>query len=240
MTTNKVPTEQATTVSLVKVTCELKYQESMPLLEGHARVFEQLTGQKPEETGNRWLVPGLRVDAKDRKEVVVIDPQRTIVDLQEPPSVQHAEDVILQRFELVQQTFGIPDVSRWGCRTVWIQPHDGTRSDLQQLFKERVFRELGLVRDAEDMAFISEFRGEPGGKITVTCGPMWAEQLRERYVRWGTREYPPAFVCVDVDFASWSQPAYSRARLGKFLGQAFAAGAEHARAAADTILGDKR
>jgi hypothetical protein len=204
-------------MSLVKVTCELRYAQRMALLKGHEEIFRRLLGEEPKDRQN-WLMPGIRIDNQKNKEVVIIDPQRTIVELQDPGAPAHATETLRQRFHVIEEIFGIPELVRWGVRTAWVSPFEGDIQALIGLFKKRAFHGFLPAVEASDVGFMLDFQGtNESEKITVLCGPMWPEQLRQRYLPLGIPDLPKAFVLADVDLGATAPVAYTQQTLGRFL-----------------------
>lgn len=223
---------------LVRLTCELRHGKPMGLLRAHEDVFRKIMGRERDET-QRWFVPGLRMEIAERKEIVIVDEARTIIEIQEPTSVQHAQETVRQRVDTIAESFEIPELRRWGCRTVWIAPHSqGSIEQLKQTFIKRVFREFPLASTSTDSAFVLEFQEPQSKTVTVRSGPMWPEQLKNEYLRMASHEYPDAFVLIDVDLGMKQPPTFSRQVLGRFLQDAVSLGSKYADACVNVILED--
>lgn len=208
----------------------------MPLLLGHEELHRRLQGEEPKR--ETWLVPGLRIERREQKEIVIVDPMRIALEMQEPSSGRHAIETLRQRIHLIEEIWKIPDVTRWGCRTVWIEPFSDSIEALTGVFRTTVFGGSDLAKEAADLAAVFEFKGEAETeKITVSCGPMWPDQLRQRYVPWSTGNIPEAFLLVDVDFGATVPSTYSRSVVGKFLDSAMTAGDLFAKKCIVAVLG---
>ncbi len=224
-------------MKLVKVICELRYSSQMSLLKAHEDLYETFMGEKPKDV-DRWLTPGVKFDREQAKESLVAAPERTAFEIHEPASPGHAAEKILQRFESVAHLFGVPDVLRWGLRTFWIEPSEGSLDDLSTIFKGKVFGGFELAKEASDIACVFDFKSHvESERVHLQAGPMWPEQLREQYVRWASADLPQAFIFIDVDYSTSDPKSYSRLTLGKFAKKGLEAGKTYARKFVESVAG---
>ena len=98
-------------MKLVKVTCEIGYSDRMKLLAGYETLYRELLRKEPKDA-KRWITPGLRLDDVERKRIMVVDPGRSVIDVQQPPNIGFCRDSVLQFFRRVDQEFSIPQVVR--------------------------------------------------------------------------------------------------------------------------------
>lgn len=213
--------------SLVCFTTELRYAEFMSLLKGHEDVLRKITGEEPKDK-DKWLIPGLKIERKQQKELVIVDPNRTAYQLQEPSSLAHAAELAKQRFDIVEKAFGIPKLVRWGCRTQWIEPLEDDINKATSLFKSKVFGAFIPSKLANDVGISLDHKlDDKGTLVHVTSGPMEPKQLKDMFLPWGTNALPPAFIFIDIDL-SWREPvSFSTIELAKFIKKGCEIGEEY-------------
>jgi hypothetical protein len=217
-------------MELIKVICELRHAERMKILAPYEALYREVLGREPEDVG-RWITPGLRLDDRDRKRVVVVDPLHTTVDMEQPPNVGYCKDTILAVFEDVQRLLDIPRIARWGLRFAWIHGCAGDFETLLAACKECFFASGALIGRASDVGLVLEYVVN-GLKLTVTAGPMKIEQLKSQFLAFEPKELPAVFLYLDVDTADVETPQYSR----KHLGQLFDRGHGQAEAIAKEVI----
>lgn len=221
------------TTQLVRFSCELRYAKDQVLIRSHADLFRRITGEDP--PAEQWANPGLRIDRRSNKEVVIVDPARCIVEVQEPPSQEHALDVIQQRVSAISEFFDMPEIARWGARFVWIVEYKDGIENLMSTFRERLQSGFELAKDATDVAIVLHFGQEGQDGSQLHLGPMWKEQLLDRYLRLGDKEYPSAFLTADVDCWDVNHPEYSIRHLRRFLARSLESSLKYAQRAFEDI-----
>lgn len=205
-------------MQLTKITCELRYAERMKILSAYESFYRDVMGKAPEEAA-AWIAPGLRLEDKERKRVVLADQGRAAVDIEQPPNVGYCRDSIVKVFESLNRELPIPPLARWGIRFTWIQAYSGTFQDLLRLFKERFLAAKEPLTRAADIGLVLDYFDDDL-KLTLTAGPMEAEQLRSHFLAFEAKGLPPVLVYADVDAADTKTRQYSAAHLGKLFSRA--------------------
>jgi len=207
-------------MQLIKVICELRYAERMRALAPYEALYREVMGKEPEDA-DKWITPGLRLEDKERKRVVVVDPTRTTVDIEQPPNVGYCKDTILAIFEHVQGLLTIPRIARWGLRSMWIHEYPGQFESLLAICKERLIGGAGFVERASDVGLVLDYVVD-SVNLTMATGPMQIEQLKSQFLAFEPKELPPVFLYLDLDTADVQTPQYSRRRLGQLFDSGYA------------------
>jgi hypothetical protein len=215
---------------LIKVICELRYAERMRALAPYEALYREVMGKEPEDA-DKWITPGLRIEDKERKRLLVVDPARTALDIEQPPNVGYCKDTILAIFEHVQGLLTIPRIARWGLRFAWIHDYPGDFQALLAICKQRLLGAAGFVGRASDIGLFLNYVVDDV-KVSVTAGPMMIEQLKSDFLRFEPKDVPPVFLYLDLDTEDVQTPQYSRRRLG----QLFDTGHAQAEATAKEVI----
>lgn len=203
-------------MNLVKVTCELRYAKRMKILDNYETIYEELLKQEAKVAEN-WLAPGLRLDDNERKRVMVIDRNRNIIDVEQPPNIGFCKDMIMQFFHSVDEKFSIPEIARWGLRSTWINEYQGEFSELLNEYKKKIFGNFAIVQKADDVGTTFDYDIEDKVKLSVTTGPMKWQQLKEQFLKFEMEEKPQVFMYVSVDMGDTKSNSYSRKYLNEFV-----------------------
>lgn len=204
---------------LVKITCEIRYLERIRLLAGYEAIRRDMLKKEPEKAES-WLTPGLRIEDKERKRAMLVDPLRSVIDIEQPPNVGFCRDSALQFFKSVEERLGIPQVSRYGLRSTWIQAYKGSFRDLVDKCKQRVFGGSGLVEKVDDVGAVFDYYSDGGQKLAMTVGPMEIEQLKSQFLSFEPEGLPSPFLYVDVDVGDTATKEFSVQRLRNFFDKA--------------------
>jgi len=206
-------------MKLAKITCEIRFLERIRLLDGYKAVYRDLLKKEPEEA-ERWLIPGLRIEDKEQKRVMVIDPIRSVINVEQPPNVGFCRDSVMQFFGSVNTRLGIPHVARYGLRSTWLQEFKGTFDELLKTYKQRIFSSQGLAEKAFDVGAVFDYHGKDGHKLSVTTGPMQIEQLTSQFLVFKPESLPSVFLYVDVDLGDTRTKEFSEKYLRSFFDEA--------------------
>ncbi len=206
-------------MKLVKVTCEIRYAERMKVLGSYEALYRDLLKKEPTDV-QRWPVPGLKLDDSERKRVMVVDPNRSVIDVQQPPNVGFCKDMVLQFFRNVNEKLVIPAVVRWGLRTTWIQEYDGQFSDLLLAYKKQIFGGSLLVGRSDDVGAVLDYFIDDNIKLSLTTGPMKLQQLKEQFLAFEPEGISPVFIYTDIDMGDTKTTTYSERYLSEFFTRA--------------------
>ena len=200
---------------LVKVTCEVRYLERIKLLSGYEAIYKDMLKKEPEEAKS-WIVPGMRLQDKDRKRVLLVDPVRSVIDIEQPPNLGFSKDSIMQFFKSVNERIGIPQVARYGLRSTWIEEYKGSFQELLDHCKERIFGNSKLVEKVNDVGAVFDYI-TGAQRLSVTVGPMELEQLRTQFLVFEPTSLPSLFTYVDVDMGDSATKDFSAQYLASFV-----------------------
>ncbi|MFW6116443.1 MAG: hypothetical protein ACOC6F_01830 [bacterium] len=221
---------------LIKIECELRYRERMRVLQGYEALYADVMGREPERA-RQWAVPGLRIEDKERKRVVLVDPARSVIAVEQPPDVAYCRRHVTQFFDSVNKRLTIPKIGRCGLRSTWVEEHRDTFSDLLATYKERLLTQAEPVAGAQDVAAVLEYGVGSGQKVTVTTGPMEKTQLQSQYLTFELGECPEIFLYIDSDFGDVARGDYSRRELADFFDRALSEGEKRANEIVARIRG---
>lgn len=206
-------------MKLVKITCEIRYLERMKLLSGYEAIRKDMLKKEPKKAGS-LLTPGLRIEDKEKKGVMLVDPVRSIIDVEQPPNVGFCKDSVIRFFTSVDERLGIPQIARYGLRSTWIQEYKGRFQDLLNMCKKQIFGGSSLVERAKDVGAVFDYYLESGQKLTMTIGPMEADQLKRQYLSFEPETLPSLFLYVDVDLGDTATKQFSIKHLQNFFDKA--------------------
>jgi len=210
-------------MKLVKISCEVKYLERIKLFGGYEAIHRDML-KKELETAGTWLTPGLRIKDKESKRAMLVDPFHSVIDIEQPPNVGFCRDSVLRFFKSVDERLGIPQVTRYGLRSTWIQESNGSFRDLVDKCKQRIFGSSTLVEKVDDVGAVFDYHIDEGQKLTMTIGPMEFEQLRSQFLSFETKPFPLPFLYVDVDLGDTTTKQFSIQKLSNFFDMAVSEG----------------
>ena len=220
-------------MKLVKVTCELKFSERMQLLPGYENMFTTLLKKNPEGL-DKWLTPGLRLDDKERNRIMVLDPIRSVIDVEQPANTGSCRDLTLQFYKQLEEGFKIPQIGRWGLRATWIEECGVTFDDLLLRYKQKIFSSSPLMQKANDIAAVSDYDIGEGERITLTTGPMKLDQLKQCFT-FKFESTATVFLYVDTDLGDSKTKQYSTKYLHEFFDKAIQEGEKLAAEVISTV-----
>lgn len=208
---------------LAKITCEIRYLERIKLLTGYEAIHRDLLKKEPEKA-DLWLMPGLRMEDKETKRVMLVDPVRSVIDIEQPPNVGFCRDSVMRFFKSVDERLGIPQIARYGLRSTWLQEYKGSFQDLRDKCKQRIFGSSSLVEKVDDVGAVFDYYIDGGQKLSMTTGPMEIEQLRSQFLVFEPQSFPPLFLYVDVDLGDTATKQFSAQYLRNFFDKAIKEG----------------
>jgi hypothetical protein len=206
-------------MELVKITCEIRYLERIKLLDGYEAIRQDMLKKKPEKA-EPWFTPGIRIEDKERKSVMVVDSMRSAIDIEQPPNVGFCRDFIIRFFSSVDERLGIPQVGRYGLRSTWIQDYNGSFQELRDKCKQRIFGNSTLIEKADDLGVVFDYHIDSGQKVSITMGPMELEQLKRQFLAFEPESFPSLFLYVDVDVGNTTTKQFSKQYLRNFFDKA--------------------
>jgi len=206
-------------MQLVKITCEIRYLERMKLLTGYEAIHKDMLKKEPEKVES-WLTPGLRIEDKEKKRTMLVDPVRSVIDIEQPPNVGFCRDSVTQFFRSIDERLGIPQIARYGLRSTWIQEYKGSFQDLIDKCKQNIFGGSSFVERVNDVGAVFDYYLEGGQKLTMTVGPMEIEQLKSQFLNFEPGSLPSPFLYVDVDLGDTATKQFSVQRLRNFFDKA--------------------
>ena len=224
-------------MKLVKVTCELKYLERFKVFAGYEAIHMDLLKKEP-ESASRWLTPGLQLADKDKRQLMVIDPMRSVIDIIEPPNIGFCRDSVIRFFKSLDLRIGIPQIARYGLRSTWLQEYEGNFKDLLDKCKQSIFGASSLVEGVDDVAASFDYYISDGKKLSVTTGPMKIEQLKKQFSGFEPQSLPALFLYVDVDLGDTVTKLFSLQHLRDVFDKAIEEG-EKLSSQVNTEIGRK-
>jgi hypothetical protein len=210
-------------MKLVKITCEIRYLERIKLFGGYEAIHKDMLKKELEKAGT-WLTPGLRIEDKENKRAMLVDPLHSVIDIEQPPNVGFCRDSVLRFFKSVDERLGVPQVARYGLRSTWIQESSGSFRDLVDKYKQRILGSSTLVEKADDVGVVFDYYIDGGQKLTMTVGPMEFEQLKSQFLSFETKPFPLPFLYIDIDLGDTTTKQFSVQKLSNFFDMAVSEG----------------
>lgn len=215
-------------MKLVKINCEIRYLEGIKLLAGYEGIYTDLLKKEPEQV-KRWAMPGLRLEDREKKRVILVDPARSVIGIEQPPNVGFCRDLVIQFFGSVNERLGIPQIARYGLRSTWIEKYEGSFQELLSKCKQRIFGNSRLIEKTDDVCAVLNYTVEGGQKLSVTTGPMEVEQLKSQFLTFEPESLPQLFLYVDVDLGDTMTKQYSAQYVRAFFDKAIEEGSRLAK-----------
>lgn len=151
---------------------------------------------------------------------MLVDSTRSVIDIEQPPNVGFCRDAVTRFFKSVDERLGIPQVSRYGLRSTWIQEYNGSFQELLDKCKRHIFGGSSLVERVNDVGAVFDYYLEGSQKLAMTVGPMEADQLRSQFLSFETETLPSPFLYVDVDLGDTATKQFSLKHLRNFFDKA--------------------
>lgn len=225
-------------MKLIKVTCEVRFKERMKILGSYETLHRELLKEEPKNI-ERWLAPGIRLQDKERKRVVVVDSNKGVIDVELPSNVGNCKDLIIQFFRTVDKEFEIPQIGRWGVRSTWIEEYQGSFKDLLLCYKKNIFNDSMMAGKADDVGVVLDYILEEKTKMSLTTGPMEKAQLTEQFLTFKPVNVPPVLLYASIDVGDMNVEKFSIRYLEKCLARAIAEGEKLALEVRECIGGKK-
>jgi len=178
---------------------------------------------KPEHP-ERWAMPGLRVQNKEKKQAMLFDPVHSVIDIEHIPNIGFCKDSVMQFFKSIDKRLGIPRVARYGLRSTWLQEYEGNFQSLLEKCKHHIFGNSSLVEKVSDLGAVFDYYPEEGQKVEITTGPMMIEQLKSQFLSFETESLPLVFLYVDIDVGDIATKEFSAQNLNSFFDKAIKEG----------------
>jgi len=189
-------------MDLIKFFVELRYSQSHKLFRVYDELYSSLVGKEPSEKVPTVL-PGFGLHVRERKMRVLVDPERSVVDLEYVPNPGYCLDTIVQSFRKINELAPLPSLARLGARSYWIKPSSIDFEQLVSRYKEKLFRGSRFVEESVDIGVSFVFNDEDY-KVNVTFGPMEMTQLRGMLFS-KPDDLPSVLTFLDVDYSLKSE-----------------------------------
>lgn len=181
---------------LVRVIIELRHREHLRLFRPYEQLYSQLTGKElPEKEA---VLPGFRLNIADKKMQIAVGPENTAAVLEYVPNAGYCIDTIMGVFRHIKGLAELPQITRLGIRSNWIE---ASSLDFQQLvsrYKNRLYKSNPILDEATDVGAAFTLRGEEDSAF-VQFGPTQLAELK-RNLFFPSEELPKVATFVDVDF----------------------------------------
>lgn len=200
---------------LVKVITELRFSGRLKLLKLQEELYLAILGEELKQP-ERWPAPGLILESRQRKMRTTFELKRCAVDLEEVPNIGHCVQAISSIFKKVDDILGIPLLARVGIRSMWIEPFEGTFTELLTVYRKSMLAKTILSEEASDVGLVLDFLDEDC-KVGLTTGPMEAQQLKTQFLTFEEKTIPDVFIFADIDRATTNQTKYSNKFLSEFI-----------------------
>ncbi len=211
-------------MKLVKVTNELKYLGKSRKLAPIEELYMDLKKEELKEAQRMPVIPGIRINDKEKKAIMLVDPMHSVIDIEQPPNIRFCKDTIVQFLKSVDTRVGIPQIARYGIRSTWIHEYEGSFEELLQQCKERVFGNSSVVKNVDDVGVVLDYNKGSGKKSSLTFGPMGTEQLKSQFMNYELEGIAPIFLYTDIDVGDTTTKQFSLEFLNTFFDKAMEEG----------------
>lgn len=185
-------------MELVKFFVELRYKQPHKLFRVYEELHTALVGKPPAEK-EPVLLPGFGLNVQDKKMRVLIDPRRSVVDLEHTPNTGYCLDTITQVFRKIDEIAPLPDLLRLGARSWWLRAAAVSFDALVTMYKEKLFHPSVFVQNARDVG-TSFVLVDENNRANINFGPMEAAQLKGMLFS-EVGNLPSVFTFLDVDYS---------------------------------------
>ena len=144
-------------MQLAKVTCELRFSERISLLKGYEAIHKDVLKKAPEHP-EKWLIPGLIMEEKEKKRSWLVDQNRSVIDI-EQPEIDFCRSSIIEFFNSINKHLGFPPISRFGLRSTWISEYNKSFQELLKIIKEKTYGNFDLIKKADEKLYQAKKRG---------------------------------------------------------------------------------
>lgn len=224
-------------MKLIKVTCEVRCKERNKILSGYESIYRDILKKEPEDL-NKWIVPGLRIEDADKKRIILVEPTRLVIDIEQPANEGFCRDSVLQFMKSVQERVGIPRIARYGLRSTWVSEFKGKFEDLLEIYKKRAYANSPLVADSNDIAIVFDKYNEQY-KYSVNSGPMVPDQLKGQFLVYKIENISPVFAYISVDVGDIKTEEFSLQYMRTFFDLAMGEGSKLSKYVSDYLEVEK-
>lgn len=211
-------------MKLVKATNEIRFLEGGKAYKPIEELFADLSKHLVKDKAKPRFGMGMNIKDVKNKITMAVDSVRCVIDVEQPVNNKFCKETITKFVSLVDEKVGIPQVTRYGLRSTWINEYKGSFQELMIMCKENIFKDLTLVKDADDIGLVFDYFKSSGKKSSVTFGPMEMSQIKEQFLNYAIDEVAPTFLYTDVDIGDMVTKKFSLEFLNKFIDEALAEG----------------
>lgn len=204
-------------MELVKFFVELRYQEPHRIFRVYDELYSALTEKEPPKR-EPAVLPGFGLNITERKMRVIVDPQRSVVDLEYIPNPGYCVDAIIGAVRKINDLASLPSLTRIGARSYWMKPVQTEFNKLVFVCKEKLFKSDSFIRDSVDVgaAFVLTHKGR---RVNISLGPMEDSQLKGLLFS-RPSQLPKVLLFVDVDYSNSETLEYSERMVRDFVKEA--------------------
>lgn len=205
-------------MELIKFIVELRYKKPHKLFTVYDELYTALVGREATEKAP-VLTPGFGLTVEDKSMRILVDPERTVVDLEYVPNVGYCLDTLAHIFRRINELAPLPLIARMGTRNFWIKP---TQMELGQLvlrYKEKFLKQFPLVENAVDVRFAFVLEDEDY-RANISFGPI--EKATLQHILFSKPpQLPEVLSLLDVDYFILKELEYSEKELRDFIRRAY-------------------
>lgn len=211
-------------MELVKFFVELRYREPHRIFRIYDELYSSLT-EKELPKKEPAVLPGFGLDVKERKMRVVVDPQRSVVDLEYIPNPGYCVDAIVGTLRKINDLAPLPTLTRIGARSYWVKPVQIEFNEFVSMCKKKLFKPDFIIKDSVDVGAAFVLTPE-GRRVNVSLGPMEESQLVGMMFSQPS-QLPRVVFFVDVDYSMSGKLEYSEIMARDFVKEARDFAEEH-------------
>lgn len=211
-------------MKLVKVTNEVRYLEGSRIYKPFEELYRDLSKEELKDKLKMPFGSGMRIQDDKSKTIMLVESIRSVIDVEQPTDKNSCKDTILRFIKLVDSRMGIPRVTRYGVRSIWIHEYGGSFQDLLKMCKKSIFKNSALGESADDIGLVFDYYKSSGKKSSVTFGPMEIAQLKAQFLSYEINKVTPIFLYTDIDVGDMVTKKFSLEFLSKFIDDAMEEG----------------
>ncbi|GEM_PF-2450318 len=183
-------------MEIIKFFVELRYKGLHRLFTVYDQLYATLTGEEVERAP--VIIPGFGLGVKEKKMRLIVDPERSVVDMEYVPNPGYCIDIVMQVFRRINELIPLPPLIRLGARSFWIKPANISFEELVLRYKDRLFKENALVQSSVDVGLSLRSEHEGCG-VNISFRPAELVSLQSLLFS-PPSELPQVSTFLDIDY----------------------------------------
>jgi hypothetical protein len=162
---------------------------------GNPTVKKDVAAQSP----NRPVIERYLFNIKEDNILFGVDRTNAGVDVNWPQSDSAASALAIAYLDRVHRAIRFPQLSRFGVRTLWVQPVDMPFAELVSTLKSRWHAKQALIQEASDIA-LSLTLDDRGHRVNFNLGPIRPDEYPKWQITEPKDKVGDVLLLVDIDY----------------------------------------